>query len=587
MSAASAASPRRWRWAGGAAGLVFAVLVLRFWHPVYGFTRFLQVDAANDATNLPAFREQPIYLYRNTGGYDGQYYAQIAYDPSIRTPALHTAVDNLEYRARRILPSVTAYLLAGGRPTLIAAVYALLNPLAWLVLAALLWSILPVTDGRSFAAWGGVMFSAGALAAVRYALTDLIAVTLTVAALGRLTAAAGRSATSLPPEALAKGGGHALTSAVVRDRTRSDVKRARSSRSTRSAIVLALAALSRETALLAVPALWTRPWFSRRNAAVTAVATMPILLWLVYLRWQLGPGDAGLSNFAWPFQGWAEKLSATVHAVGGREDPLLVASTLLAVIGVSVQAAYCLLRPQWDDPWGRVGLIYSALLLCLGTAVWEGFPGAAFRAVLPLTVACNLILVRRRAGWGWLAGANLGVAAGLLALLQVPDDPGEIGAAHPAHGRIVAQAVSGWYGAEHNGRHRWAWASGDAVVRLTAWPRSAATVRCSADLRSLSGQSVTISEGSRLCWSGEVSAGKTTASWVADLVEGQATLTFRGQARTLGTTRSTSESNSSTSALKLSASGTSHSSAPGDPRALAFALYDLKMTDLDVRTHTP
>jgi hypothetical protein len=558
MSAVSAAPPRRWRWAGGAAVLVFAALVLRFWHPVYGFTRFLQVDAAKDATNLPAFRAQPIYLYRNTGGYDGQYYAQIAYDPTIRTSALRTAVDNLQYRARRILPSMTAYVLAGGRPAAIASLYAVLNPLAWLALAGLVWRLLPVTDARSFAAWCGVLFSAGTLAAVRYALTDLIALALTAAALGW---SAGFSS-----------------------------------------IFLALAALSRETALLALPALWTRPWFSRRNAAATAVAAAPILLWLVYLRWQLGPGDAGLRNFAWPLQGWAEKVHATIRAFAGREDPLLVGGTLLAVIGVSIQAGYCLMlevkrtRPLWDDPWGRVGLIYSGLLLCLGTAVWEGFPGAAFRAVLPLTLATNLVMIRRRAAWGWLAGANLGVIAGVVSLLQVPDDPGEIAAAHTPLRRVVAQSVGGWYGTEHTRKHRWAWAGGDAVMRLTAWPRSSGTVRCVAALRSLAGQEVSITQGSRVCWSGTVAAvGKSTAAWDVTLEDGQATLVFHPFS-----THVDQPSHAGSASARIGTGSGSHgrdepttfstaeptlSSAPGDPRALAFALYDLKMTDPDVRTH--
>jgi hypothetical protein len=402
-----------------------------------------------------------------------------------------------------------------------------------------------VADARSFAAWCGVLFSAGALAAVRYALTDLIAVTLTAAALGW--------------SALSQ---RASASDRVQAGTRSEAKRVGTTRST----FLALAALSRETAVLALPALWTRPWLSRRNATATAVAAAPMLLWLLYLRWQLGPSDAGLGNFAWPLAGWMEKVSGTIRAFGGPADLVLVGSTLLAVIGISIQAGYCLIRPRWDDPWTRVGLVYTALLLCLGTAVWEGFPGAAFRAVLPLTLASNVVMVRRRAGWGWLIGGNLGMVAGVLCLLQVPDDPGEIAAAHTPQRRLVAQEGSGWYGAEHIGQHRWAWAGGDAVLQLTAWPRSSGTAHCTADLRALVGQTVTISQESRTCWSGTVAAGKTSAAWDAELVDGRATLAFHPQASATEPTRS---------------------DAPGDPRTLAFALYDLKMTDPDARTHTP
>ena len=59
-------------------------LVARFWHPVYGLTALIQLDASNDEVKISAFRAQPVYVHRDTGGYDGLYYAQIAYDPILR-----------------------------------------------------------------------------------------------------------------------------------------------------------------------------------------------------------------------------------------------------------------------------------------------------------------------------------------------------------------------------------------------------------------------------------------------------------------------------------------------------------------------
>jgi hypothetical protein len=53
------------------------------------------------------------------------------------------------------------------------------------------------------------------------------------------------------------------------------------------------------------------------------------------------------------------------------------------------------------------------MMLCLGTAVWEGFPGAATRVLLPLNLAFNLLAHRVRAGLGWLLAGNLTVFAGL------------------------------------------------------------------------------------------------------------------------------------------------------------------------------
>src|SRR5712691_4311007 len=120
----AAATRRRWpaRAAGLAAVLLFLGLVARFWHPVYGFTAFLQLDASNDDTKIAAFRAMPVYVYRGTGGYDGLYYAQIAYHPSLTAAELQRATDGLSYRARRILMPLLAWMLALGNPAWIVHV---------------------------------------------------------------------------------------------------------------------------------------------------------------------------------------------------------------------------------------------------------------------------------------------------------------------------------------------------------------------------------------------------------------------------------------------------------------------------------
>ena len=51
---------------------------------------------------------------------------------------LRPAVDNLAYRAQRILLPALAWLLAAGQPAWIVQVYAVLNLAGWLMLAALL-----------------------------------------------------------------------------------------------------------------------------------------------------------------------------------------------------------------------------------------------------------------------------------------------------------------------------------------------------------------------------------------------------------------------------------------------------------------
>jgi hypothetical protein len=78
----------------------FLWLTGRFWHPYYGFTRFLQLDQSDAAVMLPELREAPIYVYHYSGGYDGVAYAQLAAHPAARDPA-HIAELDRVCRGRR------------------------------------------------------------------------------------------------------------------------------------------------------------------------------------------------------------------------------------------------------------------------------------------------------------------------------------------------------------------------------------------------------------------------------------------------------------------------------------------------------
>src|SRR5687768_11781601 len=145
----------RWRWqaAGLASVVAFAVLAGRFWHPYFGFTRFVQLDEADWRSGIPEIREHPVFVYAGFNGYDGAAYTQIAFHPLLDSPELQDAVGNVPYRARRILGSAIAWLIAGGHPPRIASVYAGLNVVVWLFFAAVLWRVLRVEDLRSWIAW--------------------------------------------------------------------------------------------------------------------------------------------------------------------------------------------------------------------------------------------------------------------------------------------------------------------------------------------------------------------------------------------------------------------------------------------------
>jgi len=500
------------RMAGVLSVALFLALVARFWHPVYGLTAFFQLDATNDDVKLAAFRELPVYVFRDNGPYDGLYYAQLALDPSLRDPELPRAMDSFPYRARRILPAALAWLLGAGRPAWITLAYSLLNVGAWLGLAALLWRLLEVRDARGWLAWAGVMFSAGALGSVRLALTDLVAATILAAAIFAAERWRGRAAVAL----------------------------------------LAAADLARETSLLGVVGLCEPPWFSTKNFLRVALAAAPLGGWLLYVRWRAGPADPGWGNFTWPVIGFVEKARASVAAAFTHGDPMLAWTTLLAVIALAVQAAFFFTRVRLAERWWRIGAAYAGLMLFLGPAVWEGFPGAVTRVLLPLTLAFNILAHRTRAPIAWLVAGNLTIFSGLLVLRDVPHDPREIAAVRRGGTACIARIGEGWFGREEHGRHAWNWASRHGTLALEAWPRGAAAkFELQFSLRGITPCTVRVRQADRELARFEVGAKTAPFRLPVAVTNGRAEIEF--------------------------ATDAPPRIEPGGTRALAFALYDPRL----------
>jgi hypothetical protein len=359
-----------------------------------------------------------------------------------------------------------------------------------------LWRMLPVNDARSFVAWCGVMFSAGALHSVRLALTDLLAASLVALALG------------------------------LEERRRSNAALG----------FLAAAGLARETAVVGVVGLWRGPWTSHRawitNVGRATVVVSPLLLWMFYIRWKVGGADHGFGNFTWPVTGWIEKGAQTfADYVRHPNFRWLNTTTMLALIGLTVQAAYLLRRWHRDDPWWRVGMSGVAMMAMLGTAVWEGHPGAATRVLLPMGIAFGVLAVRQRASWAWVLAGSLTVLSGVQALWRVPEDPRELAAGKFDHGAYVARLGSGWYGAERHGRSAWAWSSGEGKLMVDTSPRSNEPVRVRLKVRAIAPRELQIRDEDAVVWQGPIGA---KLEWIEinalTRAHGRALLEFRSDA---------------------------------------------------------
>jgi hypothetical protein len=344
------------------------MVALKF-DPTHGFAGLIRFGETWAARQLPAVSKLAPPVVPNSAGYDGQFYAQIALAPTLADPDLITALDNPAYRARRILLPAVAHVLGAGRPGLILQAYALLNILCWFVLGWLLLRRLPPENPHNVARWIGCMFSMGVLDSVWQSLVDLPALLLLVLALE-----AGRQSLRL------------------------------------SSLWLALSHLAKETNLLAAFAVFAEPHRRdlRRRALELGLCALPILAWSLYVHQRFGSnaGTSGLGNFTWPLVGAIGQIGRSgAEVLSGNLDSRHVFA-LLAIPSLYLQGWILLRLPSPGDPWWRVGLAYGALMLFLGEWIWTGY-WAACRAVLPLTIAFNLLLPSGRGFWLWWSLGNL------------------------------------------------------------------------------------------------------------------------------------------------------------------------------------
>jgi len=416
---------------------VFLAALAQFHIPGKGFTYLITFGAELEHTWISKVRNLNLHMQRGSVGYDAQYYAQIAMDPSLQNRELHTAVDSLGYRARRILLPAVAYLMGFGQPGWIIQAYALQNALAWIALALVLMHWFPPRDFDRMLRWAGVLFSFGLLVSFRNALVD--GPSLLLVAVGALLWERGRT--------------HLATG------------------------VLALSGLAKETNLLAAAAVLPgrgtdlREWM--KSALRGLLILTPLALWMVYLFWRVeGSIYAGERNFDLPFAAygrkWLEIASGWPHLSVENPGPAL---SLLMMVSLTAQLAYFVCRPQWSQLWWRIGASYVVLMIFLGDAVWEGYPGAASRVLLPMQLAFNILVP---AGKGWkvlLLAGNLTLLGAAAALhgpegegYQVKGD-GDLLVAE--NGRPFAVEFNeSWHSPERGQGTYWVWSSGAGVIAL-------------------------------------------------------------------------------------------------------------------------
>jgi hypothetical protein len=357
------------RYAYWIAALLFLALVLTKFSPQSGFTSLLRFGARSPRPQHSALQGLPLAIAPDSNGYDGQFYAQLALDPLLRSAELTQILDAPAYRARRILAPAVAAVLGLGHPWWTLQAYALLNVICWLTLGWLLRRSIAGNDWVAFARWAGCMFSMGVLDSVRQSLVDLPALLLLVLA-----------ANAYMP-----------------------------SQAGRPTLYLALGNLAKETTMLGAIALHVGPRPRWRAALVSlSLAAIPILAWSLYVqhRFSGSIADNGLGNFDWPLLGLLIQAKLALRELLYGNWDGRYGFSLLAILGLCTQAVLICRSPQLNSPWWRIGAAYSCLLLFLSFWVWSGY-WAACRAVLPLTIAFNLLLPATGRFWLWWVTGNL------------------------------------------------------------------------------------------------------------------------------------------------------------------------------------
>jgi hypothetical protein len=469
--------PDRFRWlALLAATAGFLLLVARFHIPGKGFTALINFGEVHAGRYISEIDPKTTYITPDEDGYDSQWYAQLAVAPNIHDPRLGTAIDNLPYRARRILFCWTAHVLGLGQPAWVLEAFALQNLLAWLLLGWLLLRWLPPANWGNVARWLAVMFSFGVAFSLRGSLVDGPGLLLI-----------------------------ALGMRLLEER-----------RPWLAAVVMGVSGLGKETCILsgAAPAWPAKPTARDWAAAILrgTVVVAPLALWTGYIVFSFGREgtDSGSRNFALPFTEFWRKAVSSISELCS--DPPTLAYTLsgvFAVVSLSTQFLFFALRPRWQDPWWRLGAAYAVLMMCLGEAVWEGYPSAAVRVLLPMLLAFNLTVPRSRRWWIVILLGNITIL-GTPNFVRLPrgiDPPIIAGDASLQVNPSTAQPVEvsfegGWHRAERSLHNGWRWTSGPADIVINNPHSFAIDANVSFGLNSRNARAVTLVIAGQQRWSG-------------------------------------------------------------------------------------
>ncbi len=469
---------------------LFLWTLAQFYIPGKGLSYLIAFGARQEEARLSKVRKLDYFITKGSDGYDAQYYVQIAMDPSLQNQALKRAVDSLPYRGRRILFAATAYAFGLGQPAWILQAFALQNVVTWFLLAALLLHWFPPRSWDNFFRWAGVLLSFGVCLSFRNALFD--GPSLLLIAFGVYLLDQGRPWWSTA--------------------------------------AFALGGLGKETNLLGSAALLPRFTDGGRAWGLAILrgllTVLPLALWVLYIALTVGGkvGDAGARNFDLPFFAYGRKLRDVFEALPeiSAANPGALWSLCL-LVALTVQFLYLVLRPQWTQAWWRIGITYAVLLVFLGDAVWEGYPGAASRVLLPMQLAFNVLVPAGRVWRLVLVLGNLTLLAAPAAL-ESPAGEGYVlrGPDTLVYGvgrqKFSLDFGEDWYPVERHNNDYWCWSASSATITVHNPQPVPLVVRLRFILSADVSRNVSLRANGQGLWSGEADRHSSVEVTLNDVV---------------------------------------------------------------------
>ncbi|MBM3853800.1 MAG: hypothetical protein FJ399_11695 [Verrucomicrobia bacterium] len=166
------------------------------------------------------------------------------------------------------------------------------------------------------------------------------------------------------------------------------------------------------------------------------------------------------------------------------------------------------------------------MMVFLSTPVWEGFPGASTRVLLPMTLAFNVLVPRGRRWLPLLVAGNLTVVAAYKEFTPPAREFHRVTGERVVLGAVRVEPADGWYGPENHGRDRWRWSAGQAelVIRNASGGPLSVVVRGRAaapDQRNLR-----IFAAEAMVWSGTIGERQTAFQFGKVVPEEGAVLRF-------------------------------------------------------------